>query len=565
MLTELRISNFGVIDQLAIEFHPGFTVLTGETGAGKSLLIDALALLLGGRASADQIRAGAQEARLEAVFSLASTDPLLEELRRDNYVESGASDLTIHRVVAASGRNRNYLNANPVPLHLLERLGGTLVDIHGQHDQQSLLAPGVQLNALDSFGRLRDLRAEHEAAYETWMHHRRSLAELQREISEQRRREDYLRHQIAEIDEVDPAPGEDEALEAERRRLANAQRLRQLAGDIYARLYGDEEGILKALGEVKKYLAELSLLDAVPAGWTPFCEDAMVQLRELAGQARDYEGRLEDDPERLAQVERRLDVLERLKKKYGGSLAAVVEQAQSLRRDVAGLDAAEERLAERARLADEAERREQELAVQLSQKRAGVARDLQRRVAGELAALRMERTKFEVLVEKTTDGERGPTGQDQVQLLLSANPGEPLRPMARVVSGGELSRVMLALKTILAGSDRVPVLIFDEIDAGVGGAVAELMGRRLRELARHHQVLCVTHWPQVAVQAHRHCLIEKTMKEGRTLTRVRELKGAEREAEIARMVGGVTVTKNVRAAAAEMMGTVRKRNQDGGR
>jgi DNA repair protein RecN (Recombination protein N) len=565
MLTELRISNFGVIDQLALEFHPGFTVLTGETGAGKSLLIDALSLLLGARASADQIRAGAQEAHVEAVFSLASDDRLLEELRRDDYVDSGSSHLTIHRVVAASGRNRNYLNANPVSLHLLERLGGTLVDIHGQHDQQSLLAPAVQLDTLDAFGQLRDLRAEHEAAYEIWMGHRRSLAELQREISEQRRHEDYLRYQIGEIDEANPAPGEDEALETERRRLANTQRLRQLAADVYERLYGDEDGILRALGEVKKHLVELSLLDALPEGWMPFFEDATVQLRELAGQVRDYEGRLEDDPERLAHVERRLDVLERLKKKYGGSLAMLLEQAESLRRDVAGLDAAEERLAERARAADEAEHREQALAAQLSQERRRVARDLQRKVAGELAALRMERTRFEVLVEQTADGQRGPSGQDHVQLLLSANPGEPLRPMARVVSGGELSRVMLALKTILAGIDRVPVLIFDEIDAGVGGAVAELMGRRLRGLANHHQVLCVTHWPQVAAQAHRHCLIEKTVREARTLTRVRELKGAEREAEIARMVGGITVTKNVRAAAAEMMGTVRKRNQDEGR
>ena len=565
MLTELRISNFGVIDQVAIEFHPGFTVLTGETGAGKSLLIDALALLLGARASADQIRAGAEETHLEAVFSLASDNTLLEELRRENYLDSTTSDLIIHRVVAASGRNRNYLNANPVPLHLLERLGGTLVDIHGQHDQQSLLVSGVQLDTLDAFGHLRDLRAKHEAAYETWMSHRRSLAELQREISERRQREDYLRYQIEEINGADPEPGEDEALEADRRRLANAQHLRQLAAHVYERLYGDEDGILRALGQVKKHLVELGLLDPLPAGWMPLFEEAMVQLRELAGQVRDYEGRLEDDPDRLAQVERRLDVLERLKKKYGGSLAALLKQAESLRREMGVLDAAERQLAEQARLADEAERREYELAVQLSQERTRVAKDLQRKVAGELAALRMERTRFEVLVEKTVDGERGPTGQDQVQLLLSANPGEPLRPLARVASGGELSRVMLALKTILAGIDRVPVLIFDEIDAGVGGAVAELMGSRLRELARHHQVLCVTHWPQVAAQAHRHYLLEKTIKDTRTLTQVRELKAAEREAEVARMVGGVTVTKNVRAAAAEMMGTARKRNKDEGR
>ncbi len=559
MLTELRISNFGVIDQLAIKFDPGFTVMTGETGAGKSLLIDALGLLVGGRASADQIRAGAEEAHLEAVFSLASDDPLLKELRREGFLDSTALDLTIHRVIATSGRNRNYLNANPVPLHLLERLGGTLVDIHGQHDQQSLLAPGVQLDVLDAFGHLKDLRGKHEAAYEAWMRHRQLLAQLQREIAERRQREDYLRYQVEEIDGAKPQSGEDELLDGDRRRLANAQRLRQLASDVYERLYGDDDGILRALAEVKKDLVELGLVDAVPAGWMSLLEEAVVQLRELAGQVRDYEGRIEDDPDRLGQIERRLDVLERLKTKYGGSLAALLIQAEALRNELRHLDTADVQLAAETRAADEAEGRVRELAAELSQERRQVAKELQRKVSGELSALKMDRTKFEVLIDQKADRERGPTGQDQVQLLLSTNRGEPLRPLARVASGGELSRVMLALKTILAGIDRVPVLIFDEVDAGVGGAVAELMGGRLRALATHHQVLCVTHWPQVAAQAHRHCLIEKIVREGRTVTRVRELNGIDREAEVARMVGGVTITKTVRATAAEMMGTAKKR------
>lgn len=561
MLTELRISNFGVIEQLTIEFHPGFTVLTGETGAGKSLLIDALALLLGGRASAEQIRAGADESHLEAVFSLASDHPLIEELRREHFLDSPTHELIVHRVVAASGRNRNYLNANPVPLHLLERLGGTLVDIHGQHDQQSLLAPGMQLDALDAFGHLRELRTRHEAAYEAWMGHRRALEELQRAIVERRRREDYLRYQLQELAEANLKTGEDEALEVDQRRLANAQRLRELAHHIYERLYGDEGGALKALGEVKKSLTELGSVDTETASWMALVEEPTVQLRELASQVRDYAGHIEDDPARLVQVEQRLDGLERLKKKYGGSLAALLERAESLRRELHELDAADTLLAERMRTVDEAEQCEQELAAELSQARARVATRFQQQVGRELGALKMERTRFAVAVEKKAAAERGPSGQDQVQFLLAANPGEPLRPLARVASGGELSRVMLAMKTILAGTDRVPILIFDEVDAGVGGAVAEVMGTRLRALGAHHQVLCVTHWPQVASQAHRHYLIEKSIKNDRTVTGVHELKGEDREAEVARMLGGITVTKNVRATAAEMMGSVRKRHR----
>jgi DNA repair protein RecN (Recombination protein N) len=561
MLTELRISNFGVIEQLSIGFHSGFTVFTGETGAGKSLLIDALALLLGGRASVEQIRAGTEESRLEAVFALAPDHALIEELRRDNFLDAATHELLVHRVVTASGRNRNYLNANPVPLHLLERLGGTLVDIHGQHDQQSLLAAGAQLEALDAFGGLAPLRARHRDAYETWRSHVTALEALHREIAEQRRREDYVRYQTQEIEEVAPQAGEDEALEADRQRLANAQRLRELAHEIHERLYGDDEGVLKALGEVTKSLEQLNAMDAETTGWKALCKEPMVQLRELAGQVRDYGERIEDDPARLGHIEGRLDKLERLKKKYGGSLAALLKQAEALRGELTAMDTADARLAEQMRAVDEAGRDEQELAAELSEKRGRVAADFQRQVTRELAALKMERANFEVLLERKPDGEKGPSGQDQIQFLFTGNPGEPPRPLARVASGGELSRLMLAMKTILAETDRVPILLFDEVDAGVGGPAAELMGARMRALGAHHLVLCITHWPQVASQAHHHYLIQKEVKQGRTVTRVHKLQGESREAEIARMLGGTTVTKNIRATAAEMMGSATKRRR----
>jgi DNA repair protein RecN (Recombination protein N) len=561
MLTELRISNFGVIEQLAISFHEGFTVLTGETGAGKSLLIDALALLLGGRASAEQIRTGADEAHLEAVLSLSPDHPLIEWANREHLVDSSTHELIIHRVVTASGRNRNYLNANPVPLHFLERLGGTLIDIHGQHDQQSLLAPGAQLDALDAFGRLRELRMKHEAAYDAWLGHRLARETLQSEIAERRRHEDYLRYQVQEISAADPKIDEDEALTVDRHRLANAQRLRELSYRIRERLYGDENGVLKILGEIKACLGELNAIDTETAAWVGPCEAAMVELRELAGQVRDYGEKIDDDPDRLDLIERRLDTLERLKKKYGGSLAEVVKQAEVLRRELDEIDTADARLADRTRLMDDAGRREQELAEELSRQRERVAGQFQQQVARELAALKMDQAKIAIHIERRTSGERGPSGQEQVQFLFSGNTGEPLRPLARVVSGGELSRIMLAMKTVLAGTHGVPILVFDEVDAGVGGTTAELMGARLRSLGRHHQVLCVTHWPQVASQAHRHYVIEKATKGARTTTTVHEITGESREMEIARMLGGLTVTKKVRATAAEMMGSGKKRHR----
>jgi DNA repair protein RecN (Recombination protein N) len=260
----------------------------------------------------------------------------------------------------------------------------------------------------------------------------------------------------------------------------------------------------------------------------------------------------------LDDIEQRLDKLERLKKKYGGSLGALLKQAEALRGELRAMDEADARLAERTRAADDAERDERALATELSGKRRRVAADLERQVTRELAALKMERAKFEVLLERKPDDERGPSGQDQIQFLFTGNPGEPPRPLARVVSGGELSRLMLAMKTILAETDRVPILVFDEVDAGVGGPAAELMGARLRALGAHHQVLCITHWPQVASQAHHHYLIEKGVKHARTITRIHELPGEGREAEIARMLGGRTVTKKIRATAAEMMGSARK-------
>lgn len=560
MLTELRISNFGVIEQLAVRFGSGFIVLTGETGAGKSLLIDAVTLLVGGRASADQIRAQAEEADLEAAFVLPPDHPILRLLQSKEFSHPGETDIVVRRVISRTGRNRTYLNGNLCPVHLLEELGGALVDVHGQHEQQSLLSASAQLESLDAFGRLHPLRQDYQVAYRAWQERVDELATVSAQIVQRREREDLLRFQFQELADAAVEAGEDARLGQERPRLMHSQQLGDLSDQLHQLLYAGDQGVLSLLASARKLLAKMETIDPTTVEWMRVVDEAVVPLRDLADQVRHYRDQVEANPARLMEIEQRLDRLHRLSKKYGGSVDAMLALHESLRIQLAELDTAETQLEDLARAVEDGARRVGELAGRLSRKRVEAAKKLMMQVTKELSALRMERTRFGVeVVPLTGVATYGQTGQDSVEFVFSANPGEPLKPLAKVASGGELSRVMLALKTVLAESDRVPVLIFDEVDAGVGGAVAEVMGTRLRDLSRHHQVLCVTHLPQVGSQAHAHYLVEKQVRQQRTVTQVRLLTEREREEEIARMLAGVTVTKSARAAAAEMIGGAKER------
>lgn len=560
MLTELRISNFGVIEQLAVTFGSGFIVFTGETGAGKSLLIDAVTLLIGGRASADQIRAQADEADLEAAFQLAPEHPLLQLLQTKGFARPGETDIVIRRVISRTGRNRTYLNGNLCPVHVLEELGGALVDVHGQHEQQSLLSPSAQLDALDAYGRLQTLRQEYHDARALWGKRVGELEMRTAEIARRREREDLLRFQFQEITEAAIEAGEDVRLDQERPRLMHSQQLGDLADQLHQLLYAGEDSVLSQLASARKLVSRMEAIDAAVSDWARSVDDAVVPLREFAAQVRHYRDQVDANPARLAEIEQRMDRLQRLSKKYGGSLDAVLTLQESLRAQLDQLDTAETQVQELTRAVEAGRRQLGEVADRLTRKRVEAAKALTTSVTKELGALRMERTRFAVVVAQVAGDEPyGQTGQDAVEFVFSANPGEPVKSIAKVASGGELSRIMLALKTILAESDRVPVLIFDEVDAGVGGAVAEVMGARLRNLSRHHQVLCVTHLPQVGSQAHAHFVVEKQVRQKRTVTQVRQLTSQEREEEIARMLAGVTVTKTARAAAAEMIESARDR------
>ncbi|HSF66619.1 MAG TPA: DNA repair protein RecN [Nitrospiraceae bacterium] len=563
MLAELRIVNFALIEQLSLQFESGFTVLTGETGAGKSLLIDAIALLVGGRASVDQIRSGEEEAQLEAAFHLPDTHPLLQHLRRHEVIDSNESELILRRVLSRSGRHRVYVNGSLCPLRVLEELGGTLVDIHGQHEQQSLLVPARQLDALDAFGRLYELRGKYEQSYGRWRELRAQLDTLQHDVVDRARHEDLLRFQVQEINQAGLLPDEEERLHSERQRLIHAHRLRELAHEAYAGLQADDQAVLTRLGRVGRTLAELAQTDTEMDDCVQGATEAAIQLKELARRLRDYSQQIEADPEREAVVEDRLDLIQRLKKKYGGSVEAAIATGRRIQEELGLLGNRQVKTAEvTARLGEEAYRLHG-LAQQLSKKRVDAAKRMEMLVGSELAALKMGQAIFRVMVSiDESDEGPGPAGRDRVEFLLSSNRGEPPRPLGRVASGGELSRIMLALKTVLAEMDQVPVLVFDEIDTGVGGAVAAAMGTRLRKLGSFHQVFCITHLPQVASQAEHHLLVEKGLDSQRTSTSARVLKGMGREEEIARMLSGSVITKKVRETAAELIaGTLGKRSE----
>lgn len=554
MLTELRITNFAVIERLSLTLDSGFTVLTGETGTGKSLLIDAVALLVGGRASTDQIRFGEDEAQLEASFEIPPTHPLLQRLRAREILGPQDSQLIIRRFIARSGRNRVYLNGALSPVHALEEFAGTLIDIHGQHDQQSLLSTSAQLEVLDAFGRLLELRFQYRSTYRDWVRFREERAELAVRLQQRAQQEDLLRFQQQELDEASCRIGEEELLQAERNRLGSSRRLTELASEAQERIQDDTLGILANLVSTERVLGELSQIDPQMQGTVRFISEAKVLLKEVADSLRGYAEGLDSDPMRLSAIEDRLAVIRKMKKKYGGTIEAVLETHTRVKQELEQLRAADGELDRYDRLIKEQERNVSVLARALSDKRVDAAQRLTKLVDKELNALKMGSVRFLVRVMPSGPNEVwGPDGADHVEFLLSTNAGEPLRPMARVASGGELSRVMLALKSVLADVDHVPVLIFDEIDTGVGGAVAVTIGKRLRELGRYHQVLCITHLPQVASQAQHHFSVEKSEVKGRTLTTVRSLTRMSREGEIARMLGGERITQKTRSAAAELI------------
>ncbi|HEY2375125.1 MAG TPA: DNA repair protein RecN [Gemmatimonadaceae bacterium] len=550
MLTELRIKNFAIIESLSLPLERGFNVLSGETGAGKSIIVGALGLLLGERASSDLIRTGADRATVEGVFDIAERKEIAS-LLDEHGVDADEPLVVLKREIASSGRTRAWVNGSAVSATLLAEIGRHLVNLHGQHEAQTLLDAESQRRILDVFAGATDVAAQTQLAYEALASARRDIADLQRRKAEAERRADYLRHVAKEIEEAKLVDGEDSRLEDEARRLENAEELRTLASGIASAIDGDDEAVLTILGGIERHLSAIQRIDPTLSRLQELYDAAYYNLEALARELEEYEASVDLDPARLDEVRARRDLLFRLTKKYGATLADVIETGRRTREeldlvDSAGLDLRQLDARER-----EAKSRLEERASALTELRRAAAKRLAASVDQILPDLGMPDGHFSALLRQNAD--IGSYGAEDIEFRVSLNVGHEERPLSRVASGGELSRVMLALKTILARLDRVPTLVFDEVDAGIGGRVGLMVGETMRGVAAHHQVFAITHLPQIAARAHQHILVSKGARGGVTTADVTVLTGPDRISEVARMLGGDPESEVSRAHARELL------------
>jgi DNA repair protein RecN (Recombination protein N) len=563
MLRELSIRNLAVVEEAVVPFTPGLNVLTGETGAGKSIVVDALLLITGARAQPDWIRTGADSAVVEAVFEIDPAGAVAALLDEAGH-RAGDGELVIKRELARSGRHRAFVNDSAATVGLLERLGEALVELHGQHEHQRLMEPSRQLLLLDRFADAEDRRERVGALVRRWEEARDALQRLRGEMREGARQEDLYRFQLSEIDGVKLRDGEEDDLRAERSRLQHAERIVAGLQETVGLLYEDPQSAATRLARAGALLRDISRYEPDAAAPIEAIEGAQAYLEDVVGRARALRDRAVFDPERLEQIDARLDAIVKLKRKYGDSVAAILAHRQEV---AAALD----RITRHDAIAEEMERAVTDAAAAagaeaaaLSQARTRGAERLERLIQKEIRGLGMEHGRFRVALRREPAGpgelgsgaegwRAGPRGAETAELLLSANPGEDLRPLAKVVSGGELSRVMLAAKTVLAAADDVPVLVFDEVDSGIGGRVADVVGQKLRATAEGRQVLCVTHLAPIAAYAGHHLLVEKRVARGATRTSVTPLREAARVDEVARMLGGERVTETSRRHARELL------------
>lgn len=553
MLLELAVENYAVIEKLRVRFHPGLNLLTGETGSGKSIVVDALGLLLGGRASAEMVRTGADRARISGIFEVAES-PALAGLLESAGIEIEGRELLVEREIQAGGKSRGFVCNRPATAQLLRDLAVHLADIHGQHDQQQLFSPAVQCAMLDAFAASGDLAGQVAEVFQSWKRARVELEDLDRSAQEKLRLADLWSFQRQEIETVAPQPGEDTDLENQRRVLRNVVRLQELAGGAYAALYEDPASASALLGSVVKKLEELARIDQSALEMATQLQPALIALQETAHALSHYLGKLEADPARLDQVEDRLAALEKLKRKYGPTVDQVVAFLEEARTNLAALESADDRRSKLQKEVAALASTYEASARKLSAKRKESARELGKRVEQELGALAMEKTRVEIRVQPA---EWSDQGADSVAFLIAPNVGEELKPLEKIASGGELSRVALALKTctgVKSGRNSVPrTLVFDEVDAGVGGSAAESVGRRLKKLSAANQVICVTHLPQIAGFADHHYFVEKHSQRERTVASVQELSPEARTREIGRMLSGERITQEALRHAEQLL------------
>jgi DNA repair protein RecN (Recombination protein N) len=551
VLTHLRISGFALIDEVELPLGPGLTVITGETGAGKSIIVDAMSLLRGGRAGADLIRTGSDEARVEALIAL----PAASEARARLEAEGRAGDdsdegLLVRRVISRSGRGRVHLGGSLATAGELATHVAGLIDIASQHDQQSLTDPESQLAILDAFAENDAARAEMAAAHETFVEARRAFETFSADSRSRAEREDMLRFQLGELDAARPAVGEDDELRAERERLRGAEKFFAVANGGEETLYAGDGAVV---GRVAGVAGEVEALAALDPALQPLGErlrGAQAVIEDVARDLGRYARGIRSDPARLAEIEERLFLLQRLCRKHGATVAELVAKREALARELGELGSFEEALASRKAAAEAAEVRARVAAEALTASRKKAAAGLEKKVAAALREMGFASPKIPVSVEER---ELGVTGADRVRFMFAPNPGDPPRPLAKIASGGELSRVMLAVKQALARTDQVLTYVFDEVDAGLGGGAAETVGRKLKKIAADRQVVAITHLPQVAAFGDAHVRVTKSAEKGRTKVAIEVLSQDERADELARMLGGAKPSAEAVAHAAEML------------
>ncbi len=558
MLLELRIKDFAIIEGLNVSFGPGLNIFTGETGAGKSIILDAIALILGDRASNDLIRANKDEAQVEALFDITGNRNLGGVLKEAGI--EAAKELVIKRVIQKAGRNKIYINGGLATLVTLTEVGRRLIDIYGQSEHQSLTRPEEHVEVLDAFGdfgKLRDYMAECHREYASIKKEYDSLTNDSKSSEEKR---ELLAFQLKEIEDAAIAPGEDAELKKLKDKLQNSEKIKAVTAEAERGLYSDPGSVIERLGSMIKALKELAKVDDKLAKTAAALEASLFQLEDSERFLRDYSDSIEADPEALEKVAARLDLVIKIKRKYGPEIEDVLGRKASFEKELKNLSNFEERLKALDSSLKSAREKAATAANNLSEARKAAAKEFEAKVQEELATLGMKGSVFEVIIdtEKNPDGSArfNEKGSDRVSFFISTNPGEGIKPLARIASGGELSRIMLSMKSVTA-SGRVPTLIFDEIDNGVGGAMAQVVGMKLKEVARSNQVLAITHLPQIAAFADRHYGVSKQAQSGRTVTSVKELSKEESVEHISFMLGGMKVTDTSRKQAVELMEAAR--------
>ena len=552
MLKHIRIRNFAIIDHIDIEFHAGMTALTGETGAGKSILLGALGLMLGDRADSDNVRAGSSKSEISAEFDISKLEHIKHWLQEKGL--DAENDCLLRRRLSEDGRSRAFINSTSVPLQDLRELGEMLVDIHGQHEHQSLMRSDMQRQLLDDYGQHKTMLSELKTLYAQWKKISGEFQQLQDDSKNRSDRLDLLRYQVGELDALAPVENEYTALNEEHQRLANVDKLSASSQQALMALYDADDGtIYSQLSQQIHTLESASETDQQLAPATNMLNEALVQIEETASLLRDYLSSLENNPQRFSEVESRLGSMHDLARKHRVEPDQVFVVHQQLQQELKNLDHADENLALLEKQTAELKKAYLAVATKLSKSRNQFALSLNKEISKAMQTLGMGGGKFEILVKTDAQAKYSAQGLDDIEFTVSANAGQACKPLAKVASGGELSRISLAIQMITAKQGRISTLIFDEVDSGVGGGIAEIVGRHLRLLGNDRQVFCITHLPQVASQAHQHLRVLKQVQDKQTHTQIQTLDEQERIEEISRMLGGIEITKQTRAHAREML------------